>query len=352
MVGQHRWIPRDRASQVSSSGSLESGQSPNTRWWESYLVRYFSGFVVGGIFVFIVVAFIYFKLNPKAGIILTLVNIAKEKGVFSALLLASGILGAVYSYLVSSPITVIHYGRGGGKSFFEYQARYFWFSWLIILVIAMIDVGLIYDSSFSEWNFFALLISGLFLHWASHRRWRSILDDGFGFPILLSFTLFWMIYLFCLLNAFLYFLKSASLLQKYLLILSLPVFWIAFAQYATLYKLLCNASRTHEFYQKLTKARGKKGAKDIRETYTHLREHSNSTFIVVIEFCFSCAILLLVDFHLGGNSTDGLRGDEGASIFFRVGALLMIWCIPNLFLWSRANRLEQSFADNPEKYIR
>lgn len=380
----------------SSLSGAETGQLTNTRWWESYLVRYFSGFVVGGLCILVIFGFLYFKFNYG---ILTKENVAsiwESKGAASSLLLIAGLLGSVYSYLVSSPITVIHYGRGGEKSFFEYQSRYFWFAWIVLLVISVFDINLIYEILNPGFSSRFIVASCVLLHITSHfyfikwgnnsnfsknmviyrviaffcvrrnfrlRNVKSLQKNSsceaiqgankeFGLISLLAVTLSWVVYLLCLIEFFESKIDSPSLLQIYLFIFSIPILWIGISQYATLYKLLSGIDRTHDFYQKLARARGKKGVRDIRETYTHLREHSNSTFIVVLALCFTCAVLLVVDLHLVKMGPSAkLDIDSVAHIIFRVGALLMIWCIPNLFLWSRANSLEKDFAENPYKYM-
>ena len=87
-----------------------SNDNQNTRWWESYLVRYFLGFIVGGIASFLIaLEFDVFELTTcwlKANGFS-----ADGKVDFSTFAIAIGILGLGFCYLVSTPITVLHAGR-------------------------------------------------------------------------------------------------------------------------------------------------------------------------------------------------------------------------------------------------
>jgi hypothetical protein len=90
-----------------------------------------------------------------------------------------------------------------------------------------------------------------------------------------------------------------------------------------------------------------KNARDVRDTYTHLREHSNSVFIVVIEL----AILAL---FMAVTSDRSITQTHAANIE-RIGLFLMfglaLWMIPTVFMWARANSIEVEFADKPEIYL-
>lgn len=50
-------------------------------------------------------------------------------------LIASGL---VYSYIISAPITVIHFGRSG-RSTVEQHVRYFWFGWVLSLGVVQLS---------------------------------------------------------------------------------------------------------------------------------------------------------------------------------------------------------------------
>ena len=93
-------------------------------------------------------------------------------------------------------------------------------------------------------------------------------------------------------------------------------------------------------------------SKDIRETYTHLREHSNATFIVLLELCFSALVIFLIELYAGQSaSTENVGSLDGSGrIVSAVLLLIAFWMTPNLFMWSRANQLERDFARRPKMY--
>lgn len=79
----------------------------NSRWWETYLVRYITGSVVGAVIVYIVL--------KKSGIDL----IPCFDDINSSNLVVLSALGFTYCYLASAPITLLHatrslFGKPGG----------------------------------------------------------------------------------------------------------------------------------------------------------------------------------------------------------------------------------------------
>lgn len=104
---------------------------------------------------------------------------------------------------------------------------------------------------------------------------------------------------------------------------------------------------------RISKARQRAGAKDIRDSYSHLREHSNSIFVVVIELCILSALLYFLDiYHLDTPSTLVLTASAIKSEEFNVLVLffLGLWLIPTIYMWGLANRLERKFAENPSQF--
>jgi len=71
----------------------------NARWWETYLVRYITGSVVGAVIVYVIL--------KKSGIDL----IPCLDDIKSSSLLVLSALGFAYCYLVSAPITLLHATR-------------------------------------------------------------------------------------------------------------------------------------------------------------------------------------------------------------------------------------------------
>ena len=75
-------------------------------------------------------------------------------------------------------------------------------------------------------------------------------------------------------------------------------------QYAVLYRLLSDQGLSERFYAHLFDARRQTNAKDVRDTYTHLREHSNSIFIVLLELC---VVAFIIGAARLSNSSDELK---------------------------------------------
>jgi hypothetical protein len=126
----------------------------------------------------------------------------------------------------------------------------------------------------------------------------------------------------------------------------MPAFWILVGQYIVLYRLLHEKEAFFEFYAKLFKARRMKNARDVRDTYTHLREHSSSVFIVVIELALFSIFMAI--------SSSTTTKDPASSEFFGILLVfgLVLWMIPTVFMWARANSLEVEFSENPISYLK
>lgn len=140
-----------------------------------------------------------------------------------------------------------------------------------------------------------------------------------------------------------------SELQKLLFVFGLPTISVGVTQYFTLFRILGSENKIFNFYRNLVSVRIKENSKDIRETYSHLREHSNSSFIVLIEVCVTFFILFLIsliDFEKYNKSEDILID------LLKIVSVVIVWIMPNIFMWSRANQLEKDFLFNSEKYIK
>src|SRR3954468_13485533 len=79
------------------------------RWWEDYLVRYFTGTLVGTACVFILVTHVYF--DGDIGALAQRMLFSPEKDSTWLGLIALLLAGGAYCYLASVPITVFHAGR-------------------------------------------------------------------------------------------------------------------------------------------------------------------------------------------------------------------------------------------------
>jgi len=92
-----------------------------------------------------------------------------------------------------------------------------------------------------------------------------------------------------------------------------------------------NAQHFEEFYLNLVKNRSDliRGV-GLRESYTHMREHSNSIFIVLLELSLASLVVFTLRFAPEDMVT---RVEVVALLFF-------IWILPGVYIWSQANRLE------------
>lgn len=335
----------------------------NTRWWESYLVRYFSGAVVGAICLAVILLYADWRLyggaptklpEPGKDFPLTFITLA---------LIASGL---VYSYIISAPITVIHFGRSG-RSPIEQHVRYFWFGWVLSLGVVQLS-GVTGDRLFQScawgwWMLILLVCVGYLIvsHYINgtprdriggptesrrikRRRdsrqnaWRSIAWAG----LLLAFLV---------IAGYVLGIQQRPMVMS-LLAFALPTLFVGVMQYVTLWRVLHTERTVHRFYRRLSRARNMENSKDIRETYTHLREHSNATFIVLLELCFSAFLIFLIEIYAeqsGKVPTVNSSLEIWRVVIFAL-SLIAFWMAPNLFMWSRANQIERDFARRPMLY--
>lgn len=351
------------------SDSEKKGEQANNRWWESYLVRYFLGFIVG--------AFCVVVLAWKFGLVaewLEATAVVKKHGKeptkpdWSYISFAVALLGLGYCYLASTPITVLHaarYGRGGIGSL----SRYFWFGWGIALVVSMVSLGrfsaLSWEPPISGIVFVICVAASLGLY--KSRDDRMIFpatpadpkdaryrpkekDDSARSPtyqvtqsLVFAFGIWSLVSFFCGMW------ESTTSPQTFqLLIFGTPVIWIGCIQYAVLVRLLGEEPKVNRFYAHLFHARGQEGGRDVRDTYSHLREHSNSIFVVLIELCWLALVLGLSSLvKLPVTSAQGSVHGGVPYVFFAVG----IWMLPTVFMWSRANAMERFFSENPAVFL-
>lgn len=338
-------------SQQQPSDDANTNEAPTTRWWESYAVRYFIGFVVGSICVAILIkdlglhdALASFLSKDKDG----------SDGGGSLFLLA--VLGLGYCYVASTPISVLHFGRYS-YGWLDGHARHFWFGWLwVIFLFAFSGTASLGTDLKIEWAFFALglIFTAILPVSPSHRGHKFVLGPcGECFKdlpllLLLAQSVFWGLIIKggagILIGTLAPTLPETT---KMMWLFGGPVFWIGFSQYFVLFRLFTEQAEVNAFYTKLFHARRQKNAKDVRDTYTHLREHSNSVFIVVVELAILACLLALHKSNPYGLST-ALPFESYSQWAF---LSLAIWMLPTVFLWGRANAFEKSFADNPKIFL-
>jgi hypothetical protein len=256
-----------------------------SRWWEDYLVRYFTGTLVGTACVFILVTNIFFEGDTAA--VSKRMFFSPEKDSTWLGLIALLLAGGAYCYLASVPITVFHAGRMIREGMNRW-ARIAWYIWW----------GL---------SFVIVLGAALDFTWLRH------------FP------------------------PSKLFVGTLLAICCGPAIWVFCGQLNVLWILKKKQDKPDApfvaYYRSLVRARDQTATSGIRESYTHMREHANSVFIVVIELSLLAAFLLLWK----------LMVDPTLFAVWSLG-FLMLWTSPNVLLWGLANSLERDLAANPSEY--
>lgn len=350
--------------------------SSNNRWWESYLVRYFLGFIVGAICVGTIVRFAdvvpgSLSLMQSAG---QAVENESKYGI-TAIIIGISLLGLAYCYIASTPITVLHAGRYS-KGPVNRLSRFFWFSWILVLGVLMIRPQaatfrfehekiiylLIFFISISLITWWAIKrFSGLeskasdseseTLNNASNRTDATKTANNTettyqraDYWLLLGF--FFAIWSFSQ-SVPLSLGVQPQISDVRLLAIGTPVIWIGIAQYFVLFRILSTSNENYRFYKNLFAARQQTGAKDVRDTYSHLREHSNAIFIVAVEISMLALILGGIKIGRMANIVQSSPLDEATFWLSALG----IWIVPTIFMWSRANAMERHFADNPANFI-
>lgn len=254
----------------------------NHRWWEGYLVRYLIGMPIGVVCVVVLSVVIADRAGGDEWSQRVLEGFWAADAVKGLALLVAG---GLYCYLASAPITVIHASRMFNNKWFYRLPRYIYYL-VAVLLLGGVLVGIFF------------------------RIW----------------------------------------LEYWLVVLMLPGLLIMINQWICVFHMSPNNTTAQEefrdFYWRLSCARSlskESGPvrKDFRESYTHLREHSNSIFIVILELSMTallCGALLLQKSpaRLGFQSINEL-----AQITLPVIGMLTLWLFPNVFLWSRANHLER-----------
>ncbi|MBS7806951.1 hypothetical protein [Variovorax sp. PCZ-1] len=358
------------------SDSEKKPDQANNRWWESYLVRYFLGFIVGALCV-VVLAW-HFGL-AKSWIELTKAASTGDKESlkldWTAASFVVALLGLGYCYLASTPITVLHagrYRRDGIGSF----SRYFWLGWIVTLVFSICFAGVFsafdLQSAILFFLFAICVAASLGLHLNRHDKEifpPSTLEDSVDSRYFskkteknkpdkvrppsqvyqIAQTIVFALGIWSLVSFFYQILGGAkSPPVFFLLLFGAPILWIGLIQYVVLAQLWYDEPKVNQFYAYLFHARRQEGNRDVRETYTHLREHSNSIFIVLIELCWLALILgFSLLYEPPKIPTPGALDARILYVLFAIG----IWVVPTVFLWSRANAMERFFSENPVVFL-
>ena len=156
---------------------------------------------------------------------------------------------------------------------------------------------------------------------------------------------------FVLLVSAMYALNALGTRDNLLFVLSLPAFWMWVDQYAVLYALHRRSYRVDVFYGRLTQVRRLAESRDMRDTYTHLREHANAVLIVLAE-------LSLLAFFLWCSEQPWwtIQPAAGSHPLVQPGAWIVmvgcaLWLLPATFMWGWANRMERWLVENPPAMV-
>lgn len=359
------------------SDAEKKSEQANNRWWESYLVRYFLGFIVG-MFCVVVLAWKFGRLDEwltisKAVAAGTSTESGKQpvKPDWSYVSFAAALLGLGYCYLASTPITVLHAGRFGRDGVAS-LSRYFWFGWVIALVLCLGSWGQL--SAFPWGAPIAGIVcamccaASLAMYMArkdsevfplaspdeTEARYHPKGADGAAAPpqspnYQVAQSLVFALGIWSFVSFFCGLWQGTGSAQAFsLLLFGVPVIWIGGMQYTVLWRLLTEEPKVNRFYAHLFHARRQEGGRDVRDTYSHLREHSNSIFVVLIELCW-LALLLGVSClsNLPVPAATGPIPSGIPYVLFAIG----VWVMPTVFMWSRANAMERFFSENPEVFL-
>lgn len=328
---------------TSGNAKADSVETPSTRWWESYLVRYFIGFIVGC--VCIVIFGLQIDVFDKLIKHLASTTNPTGKPDWSAITSLVAILGLGFCYIASTPITVLHAGRYR-RGWFDGHSRHFWFAWISLSALVL-AIGVQHVGNSPGWEWLAIVTS-CFLMYADHHSDKKM-EKTNPRGALAIFTLIWLLFFWGILGRlFATIGQGLSEVAQRWWLLSMPAFWILVGQYTVLYRLLHEKEEFFAFYAKLFKVRRMKNARDVRDTYTHLREHSNSVFIVVIELALFALFMAISSTSSSINSKSASPEMLGALLVFG----LVLWMVPTVFMWARANSLEVEFSENPSSYLK
>lgn len=252
----------------------------NSRWWETYLVRYVTGSVVGAVIVYV--------LLKNIGIDL----IANWSEIQSTNMVVLGVLGFAYCYLASAPITLLHAVRAVYVGFGIFN--------LEKAEDETENAKLLTRLRRINWKYFGSLLLTI------------LLFSGLG---LATYPSMWTIFAAVGMTLFLFY---ALPLRMLLLTLS--------------------TEEWQRWYFRLAKCRAEdaRERKEIVESYRHLREHGNAFLIVIMEILLG-VILFSVAKLLEKN---GMGAGANEAIIGLMVMALIYWIGAGAACWFLANRLE------------
>jgi hypothetical protein len=271
--------------------------SGGTRWWENYLVRYFLPSIIGMLIV------LWLERFSGASLYIPPFLPADWKDFGTAHLILWLLFGSLYCYIASYPALVFHATRI--LDFENVVGRfegmpYSLLNPYILSVAFAISAGVCaYRDSISSAAICVALFAGL------------------------QIARIWIVY---------------SIQGPFGLKKDFGAEFRASLAYAYLRKL---SKRRADFVTETKKKGGSSGseelatsadAKDLVDSYRHLREHGNTALIVLLEIAL-CPVLYLV-----------LETQDGAPHKILFSAVLALWVLPSVLIHGLAQHLERRFS--------
>lgn len=254
-----------------------------SKWWEGYLVRYLVGTAIGTAISLAIAESIIRNNSATYDLPSLLQSKAADTTVISIALV---ICGFCYCYMASAPLTVFHATRMlNCQSPLGIRPTRMWLSWMVF--------GAFYLA---------------FSVYASY--------TNSGMPDSTEIFLGWLV---------------------------TPSIYICWSQLIRISELCLKETQSDKFKKYYTALSASRSSacqetmskrSDFRESYTRLREHANSLFIVVCEISLGCAIVLAL------SSFETIQQKVATLIL-----MICIWISPNILLWGLANDLERSLKD-------
>jgi hypothetical protein len=269
----------------SNNTSSKPRKTANSRWWESYFVRYLAGTAVGAIVVLFLAK--NSPVSPGQDGLADIVRILCKVEFKSAYITMLAIFGFAFCYVASAPILVFHALRGNWIKWYRQNEKTM--AKLNCMTIVKIILFII---------FLAVIVPNI--------------------PVFIEIcyptSVKWLVF--------------GTAIARYLISMKCLVFVTAVAIFVSqlflLLALFDQKSGAFEYYSKLAHRRAV--ADDARieyvESYRHLRENGNAFFIILLELLLGAMLFYSNSFGLSWS------------------IVLAIWIFPAAFVWLFGTLLE------------
>lgn len=271
-----------------------SNESPTTRWWENYLVRYFLPSVAG----MVIVRWLDIHTSGAIAKYVPILAFQEWKDFGTSHLLLWVLVGSLYCYISSYPILVFHATRVLDFKDRQGSVARVWINpylWSAIFAIAAYCAA--YWGSFclafvAVTLFSAVQIARLYMVYS--RRERFGFQEGY----------------------------DASVAYAYLNRLSKR-------------RGVKEETSESEDDEGVTTQKTQTRLTDLADSYRHLREHGNTAFIFALELAL-CPIFLVV---IGDQGKQGPALNLGA-----LAAVLILWVAPSALVHFLGQHLERRYS--------